>query len=138
MGLECSFDETCALGNRQQRIAQLNDCLRKTAQGGSIVMTAGVSALGAPAAGSPKARKVLPDHDGTHRGPVSEADLNVMLANRLIDASTRVWTGSFGQHWKHAHESQLQIAAAEHATAVAAGQQATSTSRCPGVRATSC
>ncbi|MBZ9907770.1 DUF4339 domain-containing protein [Mesorhizobium sp. BR115XR7A] len=48
------------------------------------------------------------EQDGAHRGPVSEADLNVMLANRLINASTRVWTASFGQQWKPAKETQLQ------------------------------
>ncbi|MBZ9758167.1 DUF4339 domain-containing protein [Mesorhizobium sp. ESP6-5] len=49
------------------------------------------------------------EQDGTHVGPVSEADLNVLLANRLIDAGTRVWTSSFGQQWKHAHETELQM-----------------------------
>lgn len=49
------------------------------------------------------------EQDGAHRGPVSEADLNVMLANRLIDASTRVWTASFGQQWKHANETKLEV-----------------------------
>ncbi|MDX8540108.1 DUF4339 domain-containing protein [Mesorhizobium abyssinicae] len=49
------------------------------------------------------------EQNGAHRGPVSEADLNVMLANRLIDASTRVWTASFGQQWKHAHETELEV-----------------------------
>ncbi|RWP13970.1 MAG: DUF3768 domain-containing protein [Mesorhizobium sp.] len=47
MSLQCSLDDKCPLGNRQQRIAQLNDCLRKSAQGGRIVMTAGVAALSA-------------------------------------------------------------------------------------------
>ncbi|MER9836134.1 DUF4339 domain-containing protein [Mesorhizobium sp. M0145] len=51
------------------------------------------------------------EQDGTHRGPVAEVDLNVMLANRLIDPSTRVWTASFGQAWKHAFETQLQMPA---------------------------
>ncbi|TPM02110.1 DUF4339 domain-containing protein [Mesorhizobium sp. B2-3-10] len=48
------------------------------------------------------------EQDGTHVGPVSETDLNLMLANRLIDAGTRVWTASFGQQWKPANETQLQ------------------------------
>lgn len=49
------------------------------------------------------------EQDGAHKGPVSEADLNVMLADRLIDPNTRVWTASFGQQWKRALETQLQI-----------------------------
>ncbi|TIX86378.1 MAG: DUF3768 domain-containing protein [Mesorhizobium sp.] len=45
MTLECIFSEKCALGSRQQRVAQLNDGLRRTGQGGRIVLTAGITAL---------------------------------------------------------------------------------------------
>ncbi|MER8639320.1 DUF3768 domain-containing protein [Mesorhizobium sp. M0698] len=47
MGLECSLADKCALGSRQQRIAQLNDSLRRTGHGGRFVMTAGIAAMNA-------------------------------------------------------------------------------------------
>lgn len=45
MALECSFGENCALGSRPQRIASLNDSLRKTGQGGRVVLTVGITSL---------------------------------------------------------------------------------------------
>ncbi|MBZ9907773.1 DUF3768 domain-containing protein [Mesorhizobium sp. BR115XR7A] len=45
MAVECNFSGTCGLGNRQQRIAGLNDSLRKTGQGGRVVLTVGITGL---------------------------------------------------------------------------------------------
>lgn len=45
MALACSFREGCPLGSRQQRIASLNDSLRRTGQGGRVVLTVGITGL---------------------------------------------------------------------------------------------
>ena len=45
MPLECNFSDACGLGNRQQRIASLNDRLRRTGQGGRVVLTVGITGL---------------------------------------------------------------------------------------------
>ncbi|MER9910881.1 DUF3768 domain-containing protein [Mesorhizobium sp. M0050] len=45
MALECTFSGACGLGNRQQRIASLNDSLRRTGQGGRVVLTVGITGV---------------------------------------------------------------------------------------------
>jgi hypothetical protein len=44
---------------------------------------------------------------GTPRGPINEEDLGIMLSNRLLPPTTRIWTASFGQEWKPAHQTSL-------------------------------
>ena len=45
MALKCNFREACAPGNRRRRIASLNDNLRRTGQGGRVVLTIGITGL---------------------------------------------------------------------------------------------
>lgn len=45
MALDCTFSGACGLGTRQQRIASLNDSLRRTGQGGRVVLTVGITGL---------------------------------------------------------------------------------------------
>lgn len=84
MGLECSFGETCSLGSRQQRIVQLNDRLRKTALGGRIVMTAGISALKATVVADIIAAVATFDAFGEDNDPHGEHDCAVLEVGGII------------------------------------------------------
>lgn len=57
------------------------------------------------------------EENGAQRGPVSEADLRVMLGNGLLARDTRVWTASFGSQWLPASQTELRA----HAQAAPAG-----------------
>ncbi|MER9463196.1 DUF3768 domain-containing protein [Mesorhizobium sp. M0387] len=87
MSLQCSFAETCPLGSRQQRIAQLNDCLRTTAQGGRIVMTAGIAALSAAEITDTVAAVAAFDAFNDDNDPHGEHDCAVLE----IDGRTVIW-----------------------------------------------
>ncbi|MER9483449.1 DUF3768 domain-containing protein [Mesorhizobium sp. M0494] len=87
MGLECSFGETRVLGSRQQRIAQLNDRLRKTALGGRIVMTAGISALKATIVADILAAVATFDAFGEDNDPHGEHDCAVIE----VGGKTVIW-----------------------------------------------
>lgn len=50
------------------------------------------------------------EETGAQRGPVSEADLNVMLTNRLLLPNTLVWSASLGSSWKPASQTPLEAA----------------------------
>lgn len=57
------------------------------------------------------------EENGAQRGPVSEADLRVMLGNGLLARDTRVWTASFGAQWLPASQTELRA----HAQTTPAG-----------------
>ncbi|MGP2490708.1 DUF4339 domain-containing protein [Mesorhizobium sp. PUT5] len=50
------------------------------------------------------------EESGAQRGPVSEADLRVMLGNGLLAHDTRVWTAKFGTRWLPASQTELHAA----------------------------
>lgn len=47
------------------------------------------------------------EENGQQRGPVGEADLAAMFANRFLPPETRVWTEAFGNEWRAASQTQL-------------------------------
>lgn len=47
------------------------------------------------------------EDNGQHRGPIGEADLAAMFANRTLSPQTRVWTAAFGNEWKFASQTHM-------------------------------
>lgn len=87
MSLECSFKGTCKLGNRQQRIAQLNDNLRRTGQGGRVVLTAGITGLKATTVVDIVAAVACFDKFDADNDPHGEHDCAVIE----VGANTVIW-----------------------------------------------
>ncbi|MER9546459.1 DUF4339 domain-containing protein [Mesorhizobium sp. M0437] len=50
------------------------------------------------------------EESGAQRGPVSEGDLNTMLANHLLPPNALVWTANLGPNWKPASQTHLEAA----------------------------
>ncbi|MET2829312.1 DUF4339 domain-containing protein [Mesorhizobium shangrilense] len=48
------------------------------------------------------------EENGTQRGPVAEADLASMFANRFLPPEARVWSAALGSQWKPASQTQFK------------------------------
>ncbi|TPL72305.1 MULTISPECIES: DUF3768 domain-containing protein [unclassified Mesorhizobium] len=87
MAAECNFSGTCGRGNRQQRIAGLNDSLRKTGQGGRVVLTVGITGLPAEIRAAIIAAVASFDHFDQDNDPHGEHDCAVIE----VGGKTVIW-----------------------------------------------
>lgn len=85
--MKCTCGEKCALGGRQQRIASLNDSLRRTGQGGRVVLTAGITALQATVVADIVAAVARFDRFDQDNDPHGEHDCAVIE----VGARTVIW-----------------------------------------------
>ncbi|MBZ9850302.1 DUF3768 domain-containing protein [Mesorhizobium sp. CA14] len=85
--MECTFREACALGSRQQRIASLNDSLRRTGQGGRVVLTVGITGLRADVRAEVIAAVARFDEFNEDNDPSGEHDCAVIE----VDGNTVIW-----------------------------------------------
>lgn len=61
------------------------------------------------------------EENGRQRGPMAEADLAAMFANRFLPADARVSIEAFGGEWRPASHTQLVRSSGRHAAAAGAG-----------------